>query len=312
MGLIFVQTPILTASDCEGAGEQFQVSAGRRQDFFGSPAFLTVSGQLHLECFASAHVPGVYCFGPTFRAEQSHTTRHLAEFWMLEPELTFAGLDDVLKVCQQSIQFAAKEVLEKCSEDLELIDKIKAQNDKTIANTGTEWSLTAIERVESLVSMKSFPVVSYRDALDLLKTRPTEFNQKPSWESGLHTEHERDLANHFQGPVFVTHYPKEQKPFYMNPSGDDTVACMDLLFPQIGEIAGGSERIHEYDVLLNSMQRHGLNLKAYEWYSDLRKFGSVPHAGFGIGFDRVVQYLTGMLNIRDVVPVPRAAGSIQM
>lgn len=304
-GFVYVNTPILTGSDAEGAGEMFNVNSFNlkdipknkagdidfSQDFFGKPAHLTVSGQLNAETFAQSFC-NVYTFGPTFRAENSNTVKHAAEFWMVEPEICFADLSDDMDLAEEMIKYIFQYVLDTCPEEMEFFNKF--------IDTGL------LERLNHVIG-SDFVRISYTDAIKELEKHNNEFEYKVSWGVDLQTEHERYLCeNIFKKPVFVTDYPKNIKAFYMkqNPDGK-TVAASDLLVPGIGEIIGGSQREEDYDKLLNRMKELNMPLEEYTWYLDLRKYGSCNHAGFGLGFERAIMYLTGMQNIRDVIPFPR-------
>lgn len=310
-GFLYIQTPIITASDCEGAGQLFRVTTIEHdevprtneglvdyaQDFFGKPAYLTVSGQLNAEIYASA-LSDVYTFGPTFRAENSNTSRHLAEFWMIEPEMAFADLKDDQDLAEDYLKFVLKALLEQNQEDLHFFDKF-------ISNG-------VLGRLESLVN-EHFERVSYTYAVRILEKAPKKFEYPVKWGLDLQSEHERYLAEeYFNKPVILTDYPKEIKAFYMRLNDDDkTVAAMDVLVPKIGEIVGGSQREERLNVLEDRLQSHKLKKEDYWWYLELRKYGSVPHAGFGVGFERLVQFATGMENIRDVIPFPRSPGKAE-
>ena len=313
-GFQYIHTPIITASDAEGAGAMFQVTtldsaalvkAGRApdytQDFFGKKAFLTVSGQLEAETYAAA-LSRVYTFGPTFRAENSNTTRHLAEFWMIEPEAAFFRLEDNMALAEEFLKSLFGAVLKDCAEDLEFFD---SHIEKGIIGT-----------LESVVSSK-FTHMTYTEAVaELEKTvqgRQGLFEFKPYWGCDLQSEHEKFLTEKVAcGPVILTDYPKEIKAFYMKMNGDGkTVRAMDVLVPRLGEIIGGSEREEDCAALERRMAALGMNAEEYSWYLDLRRYGSVPHSGFGMGFERLIQYVTGMANIRDVIPFPRAAGQAE-
>ncbi len=302
---VYVHTPLITGSDCEGAGEMFQVTTldlkdvplteegavDFSKDFFGKSTNLTVSGQLNGETFAQAF-KNIYTFGPTFRTENSNTTRHAAEFWMIEPEIAFADLKDDMILAESMIKFIIRYVLENAPEEMNFFNQFV---DKGL-----------IERLNH-VANSDFAHVTYTDAIEILEKHNDEFEYKVSWGCDLQTEHERYLTEkEFGRPVFVTDYPKEIKAFYMklNPDGK-TVAAMDCLVPGIGEIIGGSQREDDYDKLMKRMEECGLSPEDYGFYLDLRKYGSTRHAGFGLGFERCVMYLTGMGNIRDVVPFPR-------
>ena len=304
-GFVYVNTPLLTSSDAEGAGEMFNVnsfdlanvpknedgSVDFSKDFFGKPAHLTVSGQLNAETYAMAF-RNVYTFGPTFRAEDSNTVKHAAEFWMVEPEICFADLKDDMDLAEDMIKFIFSTVLEKCPEEMEFFNNFI---DKTL-----------LDRLHNVIN-SDFGRITYTDAIKELEKANDEFEFKVSWGIDLQTEHERYLCEKvFKKPVFVTDYPKDIKAFYMkqNPDGK-TVAAADLLAPGIGEIIGGSQREENYDKLVTRMKELNMPLDEYGWYLDLRKYGSCNHAGFGLGFERAIMYLTGMQNIRDVIPFPR-------
>lgn len=304
-GFVYVHTPLITGSDCEGAGEMFQVttldldniprnedgSIDYGQDFFGKPTNLTVSGQLNVETYAFAF-KNVYTFGPTFRAENSNTTRHAAEFWMIEPEMAFADLKDDMVLAEAMLKHIIRYVLENAKEEMNFFNQFV---DKGL-----------IERLEHVLN-SDFGHVTYTEAIEILEKHNEEFEYKVFWGCDLQTEHERFLTEkEFKRPVFVTDYPKEIKAFYMKLNEDGkTVAAMDCLVPGIGEIIGGSQREDQLEVLEARMEELGLRKEDYGFYLDLRKYGSVRHAGFGLGFERCVMYLTGMGNIRDVVPFPR-------
>ncbi|MBJ94217.1 MAG: asparagine--tRNA ligase [Rickettsiales bacterium] len=293
-GFLWIHTPIIAASDCEGAGDLFEIKATEAENFFGSPTYLTVSGQLNVEGYASAYTD-VYTFGPTFRAENSHTARHAAEFWMVEPEIAFANLNDLLDLAEDFIRMTSAEVHERCAEDMEFFDR---------------WiEKGVIEKVRSTLA-RPFERMTYSDAIAALKNSGRSFEYPVEWGVSLQTEHERYLAEEFVGgPVFVTDYPTDQKAFYMRLSDDGkTVAATDLLVPRLGEIIGGSQREERADVLSSEMKRRGLESAPYWWYQELRRYGTTPHAGFGLGFERLLMYLTGMQNIRDVIPYPRTPG----
>ena len=302
---VYVHAPLITGSDCEGAGEMFNVNSfdlnnlplteeknvDFSKDFFGKPAHLTVSGQLNVETYAFAF-RNVYTFGPTFRAENSNTVKHAAEFWMIEPEICFADLKDDMDLAEDMLKFVIQYVLDNCPEEMQFFNQF-------VDNT-------LLERLNNVLNSE-FGRISYTDAVKELEKHNDEFEFKVSWGCDLQTEHERYLSEKiFKKPVFVTDYPAEIKAFYMkqNPDGK-TVAAADLLAPGIGEIIGGSQREDDIKVLQEKMKTLGLNEKDYWWYLDLRKYGSVPHAGFGLGFERAMMYLTGMQNIRDVIPFPR-------
>lgn len=310
-GFLYVQTPVITASDCEGAGELFRVSmldpespprtkegkVDYTQDFFERPAFLTVSGQLEAEIYASA-LKDVYTFGPTFRAENSHTSRHLAEFWMIEPELAFADLNDVMDNCEAYLKFVVKYVLENCREDMAFFNKY--------ISPGIQERLIQFAETE-------FERATYTYAVRVLEKSGKKFEYPIKWGDDLQTEHERYLAEEFFGkPVFITDYPKEVKAFYMRDNDDKkTVAAMDVLVPKVGEIVGGSQREERLDLLEQKIVKAGLPKEDYWWYLELRKYGTVPHGGYGVGFERFVQYITGMDNIRDIIAFPRYPGNAE-
>ncbi len=307
-GFSYVHTPIITASDCEGAGELFRVTtlppdgAPRdadgnvdfSRDFFSRPSYLTVSGQLEAETLACA-LGKVYTFGPTFRAENSNTSRHASEFWMIEPEMAFCDIHGDIDVAEALIKYLVSDILENCPDEIEFFNRFV---DKTLR-----------ERLEHVVA-KPFVRVSYTDAVEILQKSGEKFEFPIVWGEGLQSEHERFLTEkHFKSPVAVYDYPREAKPFYMRQNDDGkTVAATDLLVPGIGEIVGGSQREERLEKLLSAMEAHGLSEKDYAWYTDLRRFGSVPHAGFGLGFERMLMFVTGEGNIRDVIPFPRTPG----
>ncbi|MFR8812171.1 MAG: asparagine--tRNA ligase [Lachnospiraceae bacterium] len=308
---VYVHTPLITGSDCEGAGEMFQVTTmdlndvpkkdgavDFSQDFFGKPTNLTVSGQLNGETYAMAF-KNIYTFGPTFRAENSNTTRHAAEFWMIEPEIAFADLTDNMMLAESMLKYVISYVLENAPEEMAFFNQFV---DKGL-----------IERLEHVVN-SDFGCITYTDAIAELEKHNDEFDYKVFWGCDLQTEHERYLTEKiFKRPVFVTDYPKEIKAFYMKLNEDGkTVAAMDCLVPGIGEIIGGSQREDDYEILRNRMKECGLKEEDYEFYLDLRKYGSARHAGFGLGFERCVMYLTGMGNIRDVIPFPRTVGNCDL
>ncbi len=290
-GFTQVHTPIITTSDCEGAGEMFQVTTGEKDEFFGRPAGLTVSGQLQAEVYAQA-LGRVYTFGPTFRAENSNTSRHLAEFWMVEPEMAFCDLQEDIQVAQEMIKFIIQDLLDSSKTDLDLF------------NCFIEKGLIA--KLE-ILAQQDFAQITYTHAITELEKSSKKFDYQASWGSDLQAEHERYLTEEVFGrPLVVTDYPASIKPFYMRLNDDGkTVAAMDILVPGIGEIIGGSQREERYDVLLNRMQESGIDIDDYQWYLDLRRYGTVVHSGFGLGFERLVQFATGMKNIRDVIPFPR-------
>ncbi len=310
-GFIYVNTPIITASDCEGAGEMFKVTTldlnklprdkngiiDYSADFFEKEASLTVSGQLNAESYALAF-GGVYTFGPTFRAEKSNTPRHAAEFWMVEPEIAFADLRDDMKLAEDMMKSVIGTVMQKCRSELIFLDSFV---DKDL-----------ISRLQGLVDSE-FAAVTYTEAVEILSKCGEAFQYPVFWGCDLQTEHERFLTEkHFQKPVFVTDYPKEIKAFYMRLNDDGkTVAAMDLLAPGIGEIIGGSQREERTEILLERMTEMGLDKEPYWWYLELRRYGGTRHAGFGLGFERLIMYLTGVTNIRDVIPFPRTTGSAE-
>ena len=294
-GFVQVQTPVITTSDCEGAGEMFQIAAqGDGRHFFGKPAGLTVSGQLQAEAYALA-LGKVYTFGPTFRAENSNTSRHLSEFWMVEPEMAFCDLHGDMAMATALLKYVIGDALKHSSADLAFFDSFI---DKGL-----------LAKLEAIVT-QDFVHFTYDDAINRLQAAPVKFAYAPRWGIDLQSEHERWLAEELcQAPVIVTDYPAAIKPFYMRLSDDGrTVAAMDILVPGIGEIIGGSQREERLAVLEERMRAAGMDLDKYQWYLDLRRFGSVPHAGFGLGFERLVQLITGMTNIRDVIAFPRAPG----
>ena len=311
-GYVYVHTPIITSSDAEGAGEMFQVTTldlmnlPRTQeggvdfakDFFAKPANLTVSGQLNGETFAQAF-RNIYTFGPTFRAENSNTTRHAAEFWMIEPEIAFADLADDMRIAEDMIKFIISYVLENAPEEMQFFNSFV---DKGL-----------LDRLNHVAS-SDFAHVTYTEAIDILQKSGEKFEYLPKWGAELQTEHERYLTEKvYKKPLFVTDFPKECKAFYMKQNDDGkTVAAMDCLVPGIGEIIGGSQREDDYEKLVARMNELGMNLDQYRFYLDLRKYGSTRHAGFGLGFERCVMYLTGMQNIRDVLPFPRTVGTCEL
>ncbi|WP_238948193.1 asparagine--tRNA ligase [Clostridium sp. YIM B02569] len=306
---VYTHTPIITGSDCEGAGEMFRVttldpktpelskdgSVDFSKDFFGKETNLTVSGQLNAECFALAF-RNIYTFGPTFRAENSNTTRHAAEFWMIEPEIAFADLQDDMELAENMLKYVIKYVMDECPEELEFFNQFV---DKGL-----------LERLNHVVS-SDFAKVTYTEAVEILQKCGKKFDYDVSWGIDLQTEHERYLTEeHFKKPLFVTDYPKDIKAFYMRLNDDEkTVAATDLLVPGIGEIIGGSQREERLDVLKDRMTELNLSEDDYWWYLELRKYGETKHAGFGLGFERLIMYITGMTNIRDVVPFPRTPGT---
>ena len=310
-GFVYVNTPIITASDCEGAGEMFRVSTldpadppktedgaiDYTKDFFGKPASLTVSGQLEGEAMAMAFGQ-IYTFGPTFRAENSNTTRHAAEFWMIEPEIAFADLQDDMDLARDMIKYVLNEVLNACP------DEMKFFNDF--------YDKELIQRLKDIIN-SDFAKVTYTEAVEILEKHKDQFKYPVYWGADLQTEHERFLTEQvFKKPLFVTDYPKEIKAFYMRLNDDGkTVAAVDLLVPGVGEIIGGSQREERLDVLLSRMKELGLREEDYSWYLDLRRYGGTKHAGFGLGFERLIMYITAVGNIRDVIPFPRTVGNAE-
>jgi len=304
-GFVYIHTPIITGSDCEGAGEMFRVTTldpldppitedGKvdfQEDFFGRETYLTVSGQLAVENFCMNY-RNVYTFGPTFRSENSNTARHASEFWMIEPEIAFADLRDDMDLAEAMMKYICNYVLENAPEEMNFFNQFI---DKGL-----------LARLDNIVNSK-FGRITYTEAIDLLQKSGRKFEFPVKWGGDIQSEHERFLAEeHFKKPVFVTDYPKEIKAFYMRVNDDNkTVAAMDLLVPGVGEIIGGSQREERFDMLEKRIDEMGLDKNAYWWYLDLRRFGTVPHAGYGLGFERAVMYLTGMSNIRDVIPFPR-------
>ncbi len=308
-GFSYIHTPIITTSDCEGAGKMFQVTTLNQdnipkldskkvdysKDFFGQEAHLTVSGQLEAEMFACS-LKKAYTFGPVFRAENSNTPRHLAEFWMVEPEMAFCDLAGNMEVAERFIKFTIGHVLEKC------------QSDMAFFNQWVEKGI--VDSLESVVTA-DFARITYDEAIKVLEKSKQKFEFPVAWGNDLQTEHERYLTEeHIKGPVFVTNYPTEIKAFYMYlDEGEKTVSAMDLLVPRLGEIIGGSMREHREDILLKQLDKFNVPREHIEWYLDLRKYGTNPHSGFGLGFERLVMYLTGLKNIRDVIPCPRTPGN---
>ena len=308
-GYFWISTPILTASDTEGAGEMFRVSTldmmnlprtdkgdiDYKEDFFGKETYLTVCGQLNVETYCAA-MSKVYTFGPTFRAENSNTSRHLAEFWMIEPEVAFADLSDVAQLAEDMLKYVCKAVLEERADDM--------------AFFAERISKDAITRLEKLIS-SDFVRMDYTDAIEILKASGKEFEFPVEWGVDLSSEHERYLAEeHVGAPIIMQNYPKDIKAFYMRINDDNkTVAAMDILAPGIGEIIGGSQREERLDVFDRRLEEMGLSKEDYSWYRDLRRYGTVPHSGFGLGFERLVAYVTGMQNVRDVIPFPRTPGN---
>ena len=312
-GFLNVHTPVITASDCEGAGELFQVTTmnlddiGKQQieklnyrfDFFDKPSYLTVSGQLEAETYACA-LGKVYTFGPTFRAENSNTSRHLAEFWMVEPEVAFADLNDNMDLAEAFLKRIFSDALNNCAEDMEFF------------NERIDETKSLIERLKRIAESE-FVRLPYTEAVEILEASGQKFDFDVKWGVDLQSEHERFLTErHFDKPVILFDYPKTIKPFYMYCNDDDkTVRAMDVLVPGVGEIIGGSQREHRLDVLESRMRDQDLDVDEYWWYTDLRKYGTVPHAGFGLGLERAVQFVTSMANIRDVIPFPRTPGSAE-
>ena len=309
-GFLYVQTPIITASDCEGAGAMFRVTTldlakppvdekgvDFSQDFFDRPSYLTVSGQLEAEIYACA-LGKVYTFGPTFRAENSNTSRHLAEFWMVEPEMAFFDLGDNMDLAERFLKRIFGDVLEHCGEDMEFFNQ---RIDDTVIAT-----------LEKIIESR-FVRLPYSEAVEILTASGQAFEFPVAWGNDLQAEHERYLTeNHFRSPVILYDYPSTIKPFYMRVNDDGrTVRAMDVLVPKVGEIIGGSQREERLDVLQSRMQEQGLAAEDYWWYLDLRRYGTVPHAGFGLGLERAIQFITGMANIRDVIPFPRTPGSAE-
>lgn len=298
-GFLYFHAPIITSLDCEGAGELFNVTTlnpllaykNFDNDFFGKPGYLTVSGQLNAEAYACA-LHSVYTFGPTFRAENSNTTRHLAEFWMIEPEIAFAQFEDVIRCAHEYLVFCVKQALEYCAEDMQFFD--------SMIRKGLIDDLTRFVNAEK-------QTITYTEVIDILKKSGKKFEHPVEWGINLQTEHERFIAEeHCKGPVAIINYPAAIKAFYMRANDDGkTVAAMDMIVPGIGEIIGGAAREERYDVLKQKMVTAGLDISMYQWYLDLRRYGTVPHGGFGLGFERLVQFVTGMENIRDVIPFPR-------
>jgi len=310
-GFFYVHTPLITASDCEGAGQMFRVTTldpddpprndqGKvdfTRDFFGRPSYLTVSGQLEGETFACG-MGKIYTFGPTFRAENSNTTRHLAEFWMIEPEAAFYELEDNMVLAEGLLKRIFADVLRDCDEDMQFFNK--------------QFDNTLIETLRHIIE-SDFIRLPYTDAIEILTASGRKFEYKVEWGVDLQSEHERYLTEeHFKKPVILYNYPRAIKPFYMRVNDDGkTVRAMDVLVPKIGEIIGGSEREYNLKTLQKRMDEQGLAKENYEWYEDLRRYGTVPHSGFGLGFERVVQFITGIANIRDVIPFPRTPGNCE-
>ena len=310
-GFVYVHTPIITASDCEGAGELFRVTSidpaqpprlpddgiDYAKDFFGRSTYLTVSGQLEAEAFACA-LSKVYTFGPTFRAENSNTSRHASEFWMIEPEMAFCDLEGDMDLAEELVKYLVRDIRENCLEELGLFAKFV---DKEL-----------LARLDFVIE-RPFQHITYTEAIELLQKSGEKFEFPVEYGLNLQSEHERWLTEkHFKSPITVYNYPKEIKPFYMRLNDDGkTVTAMDLLVPGIGEIVGGSQREERLDVLEENLRRHKMNLADYKWYLDLRRYGTVPHAGFGLGFERMLMFVTGVSNIRDVIPFARTPGSAE-
>ncbi len=309
-GFIYIHTPIITENDCEGAGEVFKVttfdffdipkkkggSPDYSKDFFGQEAYLTVSGQLEAEAYALA-LGDVYTFGPTFRADNSNTPRHLAEFWMVEPEMAFSELDRSMKVAEEFLKYLFSYTLNNCGQDVEFFNSFIDSD--------------IIETIEKGIN-EDFAKITYTEAIDMLYKSNKQFQYPVDWGIDLKTEHERYICEEvFNKPTIIVDYPKRIKPFYMKVNPDNkTVKAMDILLPRVGEIIGGSQREDDYEVLIDRMKEQGVDYKNYWWYLELRKFGSTPHAGFGLGFDRFIQFVTGLSNIRDVIPFPRTPGNL--
>lgn len=309
-GFVYVHTPLITASDCEGAGEMFQVTTldlknppklpngeiDYGKDFFGKEARLTVSGQLNGEMYACA-LGNIYTFGPTFRAENSNTQRHAAEFWMIEPEMAFADIYDDMDLAEDMVRYLVKDIMENCADDIELFAKFI---DPTLKDT-----------LQNIID-NGFARITYTEAIEIMQKSGKKFEYTPEYGIDLQTEHERFLAEeHFKRPVIVRDYPKEIKAFYMRLNDDGkTVAAMDVLVPRIGELIGGSQREERYELLQKRIVESGMDIANYDWYLDSRKYGTVPHAGFGLGFERMMMLVTGIANIRDTIPFPRTPKSI--
>ena len=305
-GFFYLNAPVITTLDCEGAGEMFKVTTEEssksnglesNKEFFGEKTFLTVSGQLQAESYASS-LGRVYTFGPTFRAENSNTTRHLAEFWMIEPEMAFYDLNDNMALAEECLRYLISETLKECEEDLIFLHK-------------REWaSLKSLDSLKEVASV-AFQYIEYTEAVEILLKSKQKFEYKVEWGIDLQTEHERYLTDvHFKAPIIVINYPKNIKAFYMRLNDDNkTVRAMDVLVPRLGEIIGGSQREERIDVLKERMIASNINIETYNWYLELRKFGTVPHSGFGLGFERLLMYITGITNIRDAIPFPRFPGN---
>ncbi len=308
-GFVYLHTPVISGSDCEGAGEMFRVTSldleslpgvegpvDYSRDFFGAPAYLTVSGQLEAEAYALA-LGDVYTFGPTFRAENSNTSRHLAEFWMVEPEMAFCDLEGNMDLAESFLKAVIHEVLYECEEDMAFFQRFIDQ--------------TILETLQGILS-SDFARLTYSEAVEELSKSGASFEHPVAWGSDLQSEHERYLCEQaFRRPVILVDYPRDIKPFYMKVNDDErTVRAMDVLFPKVGEIIGGSQREDDHDTLLWRLGEAGLDPEEYRWYLDLRKFGTAPHSGFGLGLERLIQFVTGMKNIRDVIPFPRTPGNV--
>ena len=299
-GFFYVHTPIITASDCEGAGSLFEVKAQGEEgklveDFFGKPSFLSVSGQLQVESYATA-LSKVYTFGPTFRAENSNTTRHLAEFWMIEPEMAFYDLSKNIELAHEFIKYLVSTLLERCEADLRFLHR-------------RDWAPKGLDDRLGKLSQDSLRIMEYSQAIEVLQASKQKFEFPPEWGCDLQTEHERFLTDKYvKGPVAVVNYPKSIKPFYMKVNDERTVRAMDVLVPGLGEIIGGSQREDCYETLRTRMEASGVEPSEYQWYLDLRQYGTVEHSGFGLGFERFLMYVTGVQNIRDVIPFPRYPG----
>lgn len=304
-----VHTPIITSSDCEGAGETFKISP---EDFFGKETYLTVSGQLHGET-SMMGMGDIYTFGPTFRAEQSFTSRHLSEFWMVEPEIAFADLDEIVSLSEEFLKYVIKYVMDHCEDEILYLRDWKIEEEKSLKMDLRSEDL--YEKLSKIIS-DDFKRITYTQAIDILKQSKTyqrgKFEYPVEWGKDLKSEHEKYLVKLFKSPVIVTDYPKDIKAFYMKVSEDgETVKAMDVLFPEIGEIIGGSQREEKLDVLMDRMKDFDISTESMSWYLDSRRFGSIPHAGFGLGFDRLVQFLTGMSSIKDVTLYHRSAKSCE-
>jgi asparaginyl-tRNA synthetase len=327
-GFFNIHTPIITGSDAEGAGEMFQVTTlnlnnlpkdengniNFKEDFFGKAANLTVSGQLEAELAALA-LGKVYTFGPTFRAENSNTTRHLAEFWMIEPEMAFYDINDDMDLAEEMLKYVIQYALDNCMDDLEFLSKRQQEEEKT--KKADQRSMELIEKLRFVLE-NPFARISYTEAIEILRNSKPNKKKKfqfviEGWGADLQSEHERYLVEkHFKTPVILTDYPRDIKAFYMKQNDDGkTVRAMDVLFPQIGEIIGGSQREEDYDKLYTRMKEMNIPEESMWWYLETRKFGSVPHAGFGLGFERLILFLTGMGNIRDVIPFPRTPQNLE-